>query len=402
MIDLVKLKLIAGDGGHGKVAFHREKFVTKGGPSGGYGGNGGNVIFRGTDEFNTLRQFAGVKKFKAEDGQHGGKKKKSGKKGQDIVIGLPLGTEIWLLSENEVSEHRRKIYTLDHKMPRTEMQIKEYEVFKETQHIPPREKPQWVHYNSKDKSNRNKGVFLDRIDEIGQEIVICQGGYGGRGNIAFKSSRNTTPMQAEYGTFGEAKQVILELKLLADVGLVGFPNAGKSTFLSKVTKARPKIANYPFTTLEPHLGVLKVQKKGMKQELVIADIPGLIEGASEGKGLGHEFLRHIENCKSLVFMLYLTESQVFDENLSNQQKAEIVWNQFQSLHQELEEYHSILTYKPFCIALNKIDIYPQELSQTIQEYFKLKKHKLLLFSNSTGQGLDKLKMEIIKLYNQEV
>jgi GTP-binding protein len=190
-------------------------------------------------------------------------------------------------------------------------------------------------------------------------------------------------MEAEHGTFGERKQVTLELKLLADIGLVGLPNAGKSTLLSKMTKAHPKIANYPFTTIEPNLGVLHTSQG----DLVVADIPGLIEGAHEGKGLGLDFLRHIENCRVLVCVLFLEESVVSDGSLSAENKAEMVWRQYQQLVRELTEYQEEMRQKPLVITLNKTDLYSPELLVAITERFRKEKLPILLLSGFTGAGL---------------
>jgi GTP-binding protein len=191
-------------------------------------------------------------------------------------------------------------------------------------------------------------------------------------------------MQAELGTLGEQKTVTLELKLLADIGLVGLPNAGKSTLLSKITRANPKTADYPFTTLEPNLGVLTLPEG---KDLVVADIPGLIEGAHQGKGLGHDFLRHIENTLALVFVLFLEESVVFDEDLTAEQKADLVWAQYQQLQTELREYQVDLLAKPSLIALNKIDLYPAELVTAIEKEFKKTGKEIYAFSGFTGEGL---------------
>jgi GTP-binding protein len=261
---------------------------------------------------------------------------------------------------------------------------------------------------------------LAEISKEGQRVALCRGGAGGRGNIAFKSSTNTTPRTAERGMSGEQKTITLELKLLADVGLVGLPNAGKSTLLTKITRANPKTADYPFTTLEPNLGILTFDKNQTAKDLVVADIPGLIEGAHQGKGLGHDFLRHIENSRALVFVLFLDENVLSDTNLTDEQKAELVWRQYQQLQTELKEYQKDLPAaqptgekeragqaewagkvemlkKPALIALNKIDLYSPELISAVERRFKKTNQKILPFSGFTGENLSKLVQKIVEL-----
>lgn len=452
MLDLIALKLQAGDGGYGRVAFHREKYVPKGGPDGGGGGDGGHVILRANKGLTTLKHFAGKKVFAANNGEMGGKDKKQGARGNDLILEVPLGTVVWMVAENHASKIRSKKFELNDK-PRLEYLVsrkvlkkEKYYLDKEGQRFSPlptdeinldefEEQLNFFNSSSKFESinqeakfkkyttnylHRKHGVQAIQFSEDGQELIICQGGFSGRGNVSFKSSANTTPLEAEYGTLGERKLVVLELRLLADVGLVGFPNAGKSTLLSKLTKAHPKIANYPFTTLEPNLGIMhlepekakKNQQAGDKQtwrknELIVADIPGLIEGASEGKGLGHTFLRHIENCEALLFVLYLDEVIVYDEKLNNKQKAEKVWQQYQSLQQELINYSqrinsNDLLQKFRILSLNKIDIYSKELVDSIINIFKQNDiDNLCLFSGITGDGLEKLKRAVRKVVEKD-
>ena len=379
MIDLVSLLVRAGNGGNGKVSFRREKYVPKGGPDGGHGGDGGDVILVGSTHFNTLRHFAGKKEITATPGERGGRVKKHGADGIDTVMAVPLGTAVWLTAENAASRKRREKYAIEHVLTRGEVEFKEYRVQKPTENAPQR---------AEDKVQAlSERVKLLEITKEGQRVVLCQGGFGGRGNVAFKGSTNRTPLEAEYGTFGEQKQVTLELKLLADVGLVGYPNAGKSTLLSKVTRAHPKIADYPFTTLEPNLGVLALPGGG---DVVVADIPGLIEGASEGKGLGHDFLRHIEHCQELIFVLFLEDNIVSDASLSDSQKAELVWQQCQQLRAELKAYSAEMLQKPSLISLNKIDLYSPALIAAVTRRFKKGELSILPFSCFTGKGLKTL------------
>jgi len=279
--DEAKIYIKGGDGGDGIVAFRREKFVPRGGPAGGHGGKGGDIIFEVDPQLNTLIHFKKRSHFKAERGSHGGGKKMAGAQGQDTIIPVPPGTV-----------------------------VREAET----------------------------GQLLADLTEAGQQAVIARGGRGGRGNTAFKSSINQAPKMAEKGLPGEELWVTLELKLIADVGLVGVPNAGKSTLLSVVSAAQPKIADYPFTTLQPNLGVVVLDHR----DLVLADIPGLIEGAHEGAGLGYQFLRHIERCRLLIHLLNGASSDPLAE--------------FDQINEELALFSPKLTQKPQIVVLNKIDL----------------------------------------------
>lgn len=371
MIDLVHLTLKAGKGGDGRISFRREKFIPKGGPDGGDGGDGGSIYLVASKNVNTLLSFAGKKGFAAESGEMGGAQKMTGKKGQDLYLTVPVGTTVW--SVEDLSQ-----------LPEVSSTPSDEDV--DLDQITARQL-------NKLNVNQLPKQLLVEMDEDGKTVCICKGGRGGRGNDRFKSSVNTTPREAEKGTPGEEKTVLFELKLLADVGLVGFPNAGKSTFLSLVTKANPRIANYPFTTLEPNLGVMQVHEE---KEVVMADIPGIIEGASTGKGLGFQFLRHIERCRCLLFVLFLEEDAVFAEDHSWAEKAEQVWQQYQTLHAELIKYSDRLAELPRIISVNKIDIYPTELQTAIVLHFKKQKTEVVLWSGVTGQGVDELKEKIAK------
>ncbi len=299
IIDYTKIYVKSGDGGPGAVAFRREKFVAKGGPSGGNGGKGGDIIFVADNNLITLLDFKYKRKHIAENGGRGEKSLRDGKSADNVIIKVPVGT---IVKDAETEE-----------------------------------------------------VLVD-LSENGKEVVFLKGGIGGKGNSNFKTSTNQTPRYAQPGIPGIEKNIILELKMLADVGLVGFPNAGKSTFISVVSAARPKIADYPFTTLEPNLGI--VQYKEYKS-FVIADIPGIIEGAHVGKGLGHKFLKHIERTKVLLILI--------DSTSENPQK------EYDILIKELHEFSELMEEKRKIIAFTKADLLSEEekkklISKKIKNY----------------------------------
>jgi len=316
-VDYAVIEVTAGRGGDGAVAFRREKFVPKGGPAGGNGGKGGDIVIEAHHNLNTLLDFRYKKIYKAENGEMGGSSLKDGRGGKDTVIKVPLGTE-----------------------------IKDYET---------------------------KKLFFD-MDEETPYVVLAKGGKGGKGNSNFATSTNQTPRYAEEGKPGEYKKVILELKLIADVGLVGLPNSGKSTLISTITEARPKIADYPFTTLKPNLGI--VRYKG-DQSFTVADIPGIIEGAHEGKGLGYQFLRHIERTRIIIFLIDITS-----ENYEND---------FNTLYNELKSYSARLIEKDILVVFSKSDLVDDK---KISEVSKLKfghKNKIpLVISSLTNTGLIEL------------
>ncbi|MGB2341033.1 MAG: GTPase ObgE [Flavobacteriaceae bacterium] len=288
-VDYVKLSLTSGNGGKGSVHLHREKYITKGGPDGGDGGRGGHVILRANPNLWTLYTFKFKKHFSAEHGGHGSKNRSSGAQGEDIYIDVPLGTVI--------------------------------------------------------KDTQTEEVICE-ITEKGQEVIVVKGGLGGRGNWHFKSSTRQTPRYAQPGIKGEERLVTLELKLLADVGLVGFPNAGKSTLLAALTSAKPKIADYEFTTLKPNLGIVHYRDF---RSFVMADIPGIIEGAAQGKGLGHYFLRHIERNSVLLYVIPADTKDVKKE--------------FEILRRELQEFNPELLDKQYMIVLSKCDLLDEELKE---------------------------------------
>lgn len=322
-IDYTKVEIHAGSGGRGSISFRREKYISKGGPNGGDGGNGGNVIAKVDTNLHTLQDIRYSRLYKAKNGSPGLGGLKTGRNGIDILIKVPLGTIV--------------------------------------------------------RNIDSKDVVAD-FDSIDQESIICKGGKGGKGNVKFKSSTKQTPRYAQPGIEGESGKFEFELKILADVGLVGFPNAGKSTLLSVLSKARPKIADYPFTTLEPHLGIVK---SGEFKSFLMADIPGLIEGAAQGKGLGHQFLRHIERNRVLLFLID-----------GNDEEPSV---SFESLKNELISYNSSLLMKPILLVrtkgdtLNEID---HEKWNSISEYS-------MEISSVTGDGLPELVRKISSHLNEE-
>lgn len=334
MVDTAKIFVRAGDGGNGSVHFRREKFIPKGGPDGGDGGRGGSVYIETDKNLATLEEFAYKQKFEAEDGGAGSGKKSSGKAGSDLVIKVPVGT---IIRWEESGEER----------------------------------------------------MMD-LDSESTRVLIAHGGKGGRGNDRFKNSTNTTPMEAEDGEPGENKWLFLELKLLADVGLVGFPNVGKSTLLSVLSAARPKIADYEFTTLEPNLGVMKLGKKNEKS-VIVADIPGLIQGASEGKGLGEQFLRHIERTKVLIHVL---APRRLDELKTEDDLVDRLWDDYQTIRRELEAFGGGVEGKKEIVVLNKTDLLMTEWVDYVVSKLKLKKITILPISCGTTEGVDRLKSVI--------
>ncbi len=328
-IDIAHIEIESGDGGDGCVAFRREKGVPRGGPNGGNGGAGGDVWLVASDKSSTLQDFRFRKRYKAGKGQQGGGWNKTGPDGDDIEIMIPCGTTV---------------------------------------------------------HNNKSGELLADLADPGQRLCIAKGGRGGRGNYEFRNPRNQTPDYASPGKPGEHLKLRLELKLLADIGLIGLPNAGKSTLLSRLTAAKPKIADYPFTTLIPNLGIIDL---GEYVSCTLADIPGLIEGASDGKGLGHEFLRHVERTRALVYLIDASDV------------APVIT--LQVLRQELEAYGRRLADLPFVVVLNKLDIIDEELLPDIQEEVGnwAADHcdrSVLTISAVTGLGLESLRHVLRDLY----
>lgn len=318
--DYVKISIKAGDGGDGAITFRREKYVAAGGPDGGDGGNGGSIYFQVDPNANTLIDFRFTKKYKAQNGENGSGANCYGKKGEDLYINVPIGTII---------------------------------------------------------KDAETGKVVADLSKEGQVELVLKGGRGGKGNSHFATSTRQAPRFAQGGDKGEEKEVVLELKLLADVGLLGFPNVGKSTFLSVVTAAKPKIANYHFTTIDPNLGVVKT-KNG--NSFVIADIPGIIEGASEGVGLGIQFLRHVERTRLLLHVIDVSGTE-------GRNPVE----DFYTINEELKKYSEKLALRKQIIVANKIDVMQDEnLLKELEELAKKENLELFKISGVTGEGVDAL------------
>jgi len=316
-IDQAEVEVVAGKGGDGIVAFHREKYVPAGGPSGGNGGRGGSVILEADENLQTLLDFKYENCFKAEDGKRGGPKNKTGAKGRDRVLPVPCGTIIYDLDKEEV---------------------------------------------------------IGDLTQHQQQFCVAQGGKGGLGNRHFLSNQNRAPEKALPGLPGEQRRLRLELKLLAEVGIVGLPNAGKSTLIAALSSARPKIADYPFTTLIPNLGIVR---KPTGDGTVFADIPGLIAGAHEGVGLGHEFLRHIERTKILIHVIDLTTENPIED--------------YKIIQEELLAYKPSLAQRPQILVLNKVDAVDEEIQAIVKTEFSQQiDSPILLISAATREGLETL------------
>ncbi len=326
-VDYVKITVKSGSGGKGSTHLRREKYIPKGGPDGGDGGRGGHVIIRANPQLWTLFTFKFKKHFKAGNGGDGSGSRKSGPKGKDVIVEVPYGTII----KDSISEK-----------------------------------------------------VIEEINKDNNELIILQGGLGGRGNHHFKSSTNQTPRYSQKGISGKEMNLTLELKVLADVGLVGFPNAGKSTLLSVVTSAKPKIANYEFTTLKPNLGIVSMTDY---RTFVMADIPGIIEGASEGKGLGHYFLRHIERNSILLYVIPVDAKDLKKE--------------FEILNNELKKYNPELIDKDFAIFFSKSDLMDKELLSELESIIKkdFKKIPYFIGSSINMNGIKSLKEGLWKILN---
>ena len=323
-VDEAKIRVKAGDGGNGCMAFRREKFVPRGGPSGGDGGRGGDVIMESSERHNTLVHFRFNPEYKAERGRHGEGSNKTGRDGDNIVLKVPVGTIVY----DEIT-----------------------------------------------------GELVHDFSRPDERIVVAGGGRGGRGNARFATSTHQAPREHEEGHAGEERVLRLELKLLADVGLVGYPNAGKSTLISRISAARPKIADYPFTTLQPNLGVVAVGEPPDEISFVVADIPGLIEGASDGAGLGTQFLRHIERTRFLAHLVDVSDASGRPAPVED----------YEVITRELANFGAGLDSKPTVVVASKMDVVNKDKLAKLKRYCKRKKLDLFPISAVTGEGIEELK-----------
>jgi GTPase len=328
-IDEAKIRVKAGDGGNGCMAFRREKFVPRGGPSGGDGGRGGDVIMEASQRHNTLIHFRYNPEHKAQRGEHGMGSNCTGQDGESIVLHVPVGTALY---------------------------------------------------------DQVTGELVHDFREPDERIVVARGGRGGRGNQHFATSTHQAPREHEMGRAGEERLFRLELKLLADVGLVGYPNAGKSTLISRISAARPKIADYPFTTLEPNLGVVTVGEEPEQQSYVVADVPGLIEGAHQGQGLGMQFLRHIERTRVLAHLVDVSDASGRSDAVED----------FKVINTELASFGNGLAEKPMIVVATKIDVANPDKLKKLTAHAKRRKLDFYAISAVTGEGIDELKWALAK------
>ena len=328
-IDEAKILVKAGDGGNGCVAFRREKFVPRGGPSGGDGGRGGDVVMQSSQQHNTLIHFRFNPEHKAERGRHGEGSNCTGRDGESITVKVPVGTTVY---------------------------------------------------------DAETGELIHDFSQPDEKFVVAKGGRGGRGNQHFATPTHQAPRESEPGRLGEERTYRLELKLLADVGLVGYPNAGKSTLISRISAAKPKIADYPFTTLEPNLGVVTVGESPNEESFVVADMPGLIEGAHLGAGLGIQFLRHIERTRVLVHLVDVSDASGRPDPMED----------FKVINAELENFGHGLAEKPMIVVASKVDTANPEKLRKLSASAKRRKLEFFAISAVTGQGIDDLKWALAK------
>ena len=328
-IDEAKIRVKAGDGGNGCMAFRREKFVPRGGPSGGDGGRGGDVIMEASQRHNTLIHFRYNPEHKGQRGEHGMGSNCTGQDGDSIILQVPVGTALY---------------------------------------------------------DQETGELVHDFQIPDERIIVAKGGRGGRGNQHFATSTHQAPREHELGRSGEERQYRLELKLLADVGLVGYPNAGKSTLISRISAAKPKIADYPFTTLEPNLGVVSVGEEPDRQSFVVADVPGLIEGAHLGQGLGVQFLRHIERTSLLVHLVDVSDSSGRPDPVED----------FKVINNELASFGHGLDEKPMMVVATKIDVANPDKLKKLTTHAKRRKLEFHAISAVTGEGIEELKWSLAK------
>jgi len=367
-VDKIKIHARAGDGGNGSVSFRREKYIDRGGPDGGDGGDGGDVVLVADKNVDHLADLFFAPRVVARNAGHGRGKNCTGRSAHDVIVRVPIGTQVYRLGEVV----RRTKPTRYHPAAATE-------------EFDPDALVGLPRASAKETPPPHSVVSPERqqiadLTEDGQRFVLARGGKGGRGNYHFKSSTHQAPREFEYGEAGEELDAELELKTLADVGLVGFPNAGKSTLISKITHAHPKIAAYPFTTLRPNVGILMYEDHSRVR---VADIPGLIEGAHAGKGLGHEFLRHVERCRLLLVLVDMAGVD-----------GRTPWEDYRQLLQELELHNRELLDKPRLVVANKMDL--PGAKKNLAAFKRKHRVRVLDISALDGEGLDKLKMALRK------
>jgi GTP-binding protein len=380
-IDEIKIYARAGHGGKGCIAFHREAYVTKGGPSGGNGGRGGSVILQADHDLNNLIAQYYQPKLIAKDGEHGMGKGMDGHAGKDIIIKVPCGTLVWKLADTSVpaAEQDGEEDDDENKKPTFKSSTGSRPIIRSAGGQLAQEIDLSKEETGADSSDPEKGELVADLTQHGQQFILCSGGRGGLGNRNFATAARQTPRFAQPGEPGGEGDYLFELRIMAEVGLVGYPNAGKSTLLTAISKARPRIAPYPFTTLHPQIGIVEYEDW---HRLTVCDIPGLIEGAHQNVGLGHEFLRHIQRCKILVLLL--------DMAGADNRKP---WDDYKQLLSELELYDPALLDKPCYVVANKID---EAVAEKNLKQFKtkFKKIKVLPISAAFDQGMEKFKTMI--------
>ena len=384
-IDEIKVYALAGHGGKGCVAFHREAYITKGGPSGGNGGRGGSVILQADHDLNNLIAQYYVPRLIAQAGEHGMGKGMDGHAGKDLIVKVPCGTLVWRLpsAPKPTPDFEDEDQESEEEKPALPSSISKRPLIHSASGV----RAQEIDLSQDDETSESavadsvKGELIADLTEDGQQFVLCKGGRGGLGNRNFATAARQTPRFAQPGEPGDEGDFLLELRIVAEVGLVGYPNAGKSTLLAAISKARPKIAAYPFTTLTPQIGIVEYPDW---KRLTVCDVPGLIEGAHQNVGLGHKFLRHIQRCKILVLLLDMAGTD-----------GRKPWDDYKQLLSELGLYDPALLERPRLVVANKMD---EAIAEEYLKQFKkkIKKVKVLPISAAFDQGMEKFRETIRK------